>query len=366
MKAKKLIPIAIMIGMLSYFGYKYTLASETNKNIYYGTIEAETINVVAETQGKIVSINVEEGQRVKIGDIVAGLNDAESKIKLDIANIAKENAQNELNKVEKGNRAEEINAQKAIVSQCESQVSQGEALLKQAQNNLELAKLNLDVKKKNYDNSKTMFEKNLITQNELDLSKNQYDAGVYSYENAKEHVEYANAQLNAFKAQLKAAKEKLNLLVNGATDNTKLSAKLNLNQAEKSAELTKLNGDKNIIKAPIDGVVETVNFKKGEFVNVGSPIATILDTSNMYVTVYVAEKDLPKIKLGQAVKLKSDFIKDKNINGKVTYISSEAEFTPMNIVTKEDRTKLVFKVKIKVLDNLDLVKPGMLMDVYLE
>ncbi|WDU83033.1 hypothetical protein [Caloramator sp. Dgby_cultured_2] len=59
-------------------------------------------------------------------------------------------------------------------------------------------------------------------------------------------------------------------------------------------------------------------------------------------------------------------MKDKNIKGEIVYISPEAEFTPMNIVTKEDRTKLVFAVKVKILDHLDSVKPGMLLDVLLD
>jgi HlyD family secretion protein len=63
------------------------------------------------------------------------------------------------------------------------------------------------------------------------------------------------------------------------------------------------------------------------------------------------------------VSIKCDYLKDKVISGKVIYISPEAEFTPLNIVTKEDRMKLVFAVKVKILDNLDSIKPGMLLDV---
>jgi HlyD family secretion protein len=86
----------------------------------------------------------------------------------------------------------------------------------------------------------------------------------------------------------------------------------------------------------------------------------------MWVKVYVPESILPSIRLNKEVTLKSDFLKDKTIKGKIIYISPEAEFTPMNIVTKKDRMKLVYEVKIKILDNLESVKPGMLMDVNLK
>ncbi|KRQ86541.1 p-hydroxybenzoic acid efflux pump subunit AaeA [Caloramator mitchellensis] len=366
MDKKKFIPIVLVVAVLSYLGYIKIMAKEANGNVYYGTVEAETINVSAETMGKISEINVQEGQTVKLGDLIASLAGDESRIKLDIANINKENAKNELSKLEEGNRVEEINAQRAIVNQAQSQVNQGEALLKQAKNNLDSAKINLDYRKKIYEDYKNLYDNNSISKYEFEAAKNQYDLANVNYKNALEQVNLVKSQLEASKFQLKAAEERLNLLVNGATDKTKQSAKLNLQSAEKSSELSKINYDKNNITAPVDGIVETINFNKGEFVNVGSPVATILDINNVYVNIYVPEKALPEIKLGQDVTLKSDFIKDKTIKGKVVYISPEAEFTPMNIVTKEDRTKLVFKVKVKVVDNLDLVRPGMLMDVVLD
>lgn len=365
MSRKKIIPIVLIISILIYFGYKQIYANKVSENIYYGTVEAETVDVSSQMQGNIENINVEEGQTIKIGDIIANLDDSESKIKLDISNITKESAKNELDSVKDGIRQEEINAQKAVVDQFEAQVKQGEALLKQAENNLNLAKKNLDYYKKVYEDNKSLYDSDAISKSQLDAIKVQYDSAYIGYENAKHQAEYAKSQLDSFKSQLIASKEKLNLLKNGATDNEKLSAQLNLNQAEKSQELSNINYNKTIIKSPINGVVETVNFKKGEFVNVGSPVATILDMNNLYVNIYIPEKDLTKVKLGKTVKLKSDFINNKEINGKIIYISNKAEFTPMNIVTKEDRTKLVFKVKVKILDGLDLIRPGMLMDVYL-
>ncbi|QCX33260.1 HlyD family efflux transporter periplasmic adaptor subunit [Caloramator sp. E03] len=365
MNRKKVIIVILMISILTYFGYKQIYANKVSENTYYGTVEAETVNVSSQIQGNIENINVEEGQTIKAGDIIASMDDSESKIKLDISNISKESAKNELQNLKNGTRQEEINVQEAVVKQFEAQINQGEVLLKQAENNLNLAKKNLDYYKKVYEDNKSLYDNDAISKSQLDSIKFQYDSAYIGYENAKQQVEYAKAQLDSFKSQLIAAKEKLNLLKNGATDNEKLSAQLNLNQAEKSQELSNINYNKTVIKSPINGVVETVNFKKGEFVNVGSPIATILDMNNLYVNIYVSEKDLTKIKLGKTVKLKSDFIKDKEINGKIIYISNKAEFTPMNIVTKEDRTKLVFKVKVKIIDSIDLVRAGMLMDVYL-
>lgn len=176
-----------------------------------------------------------------------------------------------------------------------------------------------------------------------------------------------NAKLELAKISLKNALNELDKLNDaGASEKAKNTAQYGVDTASKNVELAKLTLDKCNITSENSGIVETVNFKQGEYVTPGNPIVTLLDTKNMYVKIYVHEKELTSLKLGREVNLKSDFIKDKTIKGQVTYISSEAEFTPMNIVTKEDRMKLVFAVKIKILDNVDSIKPGMLIDVNMQ
>lgn len=363
---KRIIPIILLLVTLSYFGYKKVLSKPSNENIYYGIVEAETVNASFEVPGRIREILVTEGQEIKEGDIIAALYSKEGEIKLEMADLSKEGALNELDRVKEGSRREEIDVQKALVEQAKSQVEQGQALLNQAKNNLNIAKINLDYKRKVYEDYEELYNKNSISKFELNNAKNQLDLAEKNYENAKEQLRIAQTQLESFNANLKAQEAKLKLLLNGATDNMIKSASLGAKQAEKNLELSKINIDKYTLTSPLDGIVETINYNKGEFVQTGSPIVTILDKNNMYVKIFVPEKVLPSIKIGQNVVLKSDFLKDKNIKGKIVYISPEAEFTPMNIVTKEDRTKLVFAVKVKILDNLDSVKPGMLLDVLLD
>ncbi|CCJ34117.1 HlyD family secretion protein [Caloramator australicus] len=363
---KRIIPIILLLVTLSYLGYKKVLSKTSNENTYYGIVEVETVNASFEIAGRIKEIFVQEGQEIKEGDKLASLYSKEGEIKFEMANLSKEGALNELDRVKEGSRREEIDIQKALVEQAKSQVEQGQALLNQARNNLNIAKINLDYKRKIYEDYKELYDKNSISKFELDNAKNQLDLAEKNYVNAKEQLNFAQSQVESFNANLKAQEAKLKLLTSGATDNMIKSASIGAEQAEKNLELSKINIDKYTLTSPIDGIVETVNYNKGEFLQTGSPIVTILDKNNMYVKIFVPEKVLPDIKLGQNVILKSDFMKDKNIKGEIVYISPEAEFTPMNIVTKEDRTKLVFAVKVKILDHLDSVKPGMLLDVLLD
>ncbi|MFL0194227.1 HlyD family secretion protein [Clostridium sp. WILCCON 0269] len=369
-KLKNMRPViifaVILISLSTFFIIKNTMDKNFDEFQFSGTVEADELNATSEISGRIKDVKVEEGTKVKIGDIVAILDSNENTINVDQANTSVQNAENELGKITDGSRAEDINAQKELVKQSEALVNQGEAGLETAQNNLDNAQTNYDYRKKIYDNELVLNQKGYESNENFDTTKNNLDNAQTALNNAKSALTSANAQIDNYKAQLGAATDKLNLLVNSATDRDKATAQYGIDQAQQNLDLSKIALDKSSIKAAADGIVETVNFKKGEYVSQGSPIVTLLDSNNMYIKIYVPEKILPYIKLNKEVNMKSDFIKNKVIKGKISYISPSAEFTPMNIVTKEDRTKLVYEVKIKILDNLEAVKSGMLLDVNLK
>lgn len=370
MLGKKKIKIIILSGIIvlvsSFFIFKSINSNKSNEFIYYGNVEADKINISSEISGKIRELKVQEGNKVKAGDLIATVGSDESSLKLQDAEISIKNAENELGKIEDGNRVEEIKSHEALVRQAQALVEQGEAAVKSAQSNVSAAQTNFDYKKKKYDDAATLYQSGAESKSTMDAAKNDLDNSGNVLDSAKSSLDSAQAQLNNYKAQLDESSEKLNLLVNGATPRDKNSAEYNLDKAKKDYELSKITLDKSNIKTAKDGVIETVNFKEGEYVTPGSSIATLLDKQNMWVKVYVPESILPSIKLNKEITLNSDFLKDKTIKGKIIYISPEAEFTPMNIVTKKDRMKLVYEVKIKILDNLESVKPGMLMDVNLK
>ena len=355
-KKKNIKLIIILIGfgfaISAFFIAKSIKDSKSNESIYYGTVEADKINVSSETDGKIKELKIQEGSKVKVGDLVATIGSDENSLKLQDAEISIKNAENELGKIQDGNRVEEIKSQEAVVRQAQALVQQGEDSVKAAQNNVNIAQTNFDYKKKKYDDSAELYKSGAESKYTVDAAKNELDNAEGNLNNSKSSLQSAQAQMNNYKAQLDASSEKLNLLVNGATERDKSSAEYNLEIAKKNYELSKVTLDKSNIIASVDGVIETVNFKKGEYVTPGSSIATLLDNKNMWVKIYVPESVLPSIKLDKEVTLKSDFLKDKTIKGKIVYISPEAEFTPMNIVTKKDRMKLVYEVKVKILDNL--------------
>jgi len=138
-----------------------------------------------------------------------------------------------------------------------------------------------------------------------------------------------------------------------------------LDQAQAGLELAQTRLGFSELVSSIDGFVTTKSAESAEVVAAGSPVFTVADLRDIWLTAYVNETDLAKVKLNQAVRVKTDTFPDKSYNGRLSFIAQEAEFTPKQIQTNEERVKLVYRVKIKI-DNPDLeLKPGMPADGYI-
>ncbi|MEA4845900.1 MAG: efflux RND transporter periplasmic adaptor subunit, partial [Clostridiaceae bacterium] len=356
-KKKLMIPVAVLLIIIGYIGFTYvrSITEEAQGFVFYGTAEADQIDVSAEVSGKVKEIMVAEGQKVAAGSLLAIIDVPENQIKTEQAKISVKGAENELKKLEEGNREEEINIQRAVVkqgeaavSQAENTVKQGSALEGQAEQSLKTAQEAYILKKDQYDDIKVLFDNGAASQQNVEDAEYAMNTSAYAAESARHSVESARAQLAASeaqveiaKAQLAASEEKLRLLINGAEERSINASEYGVEQAEKGLELAKLALSKGKVTAAKDGVIETVNFSEGEYVGVGSPLMTITDQSGLWVKIYVPERVLPELKVGKPVSINCDYLEGKAIKGEIIYISPEAEFTPINIVTKEDRMKLV-------------------------
>jgi HlyD family secretion protein len=206
-----------------------------------------------------------------------------------------------------------------------------ESSLKQAQSNYDQAKNDLERLQK-------LYQTQTIT-------KKQYDDAV--------------TRFNLMNDQLSSAKENYHKIRNFTRPEELKQAEAKLNQSIASADLIKKNINDSYIVSPLNGIVVKKYFEVGESVSPMSSLVKISDLTNVELYIYVTEIELGKVKLGQKAEVSVDAFKDKKFEGKVTYISPEAEFTPKNIQTKDERTKLVFAVKIE-LPNPDFeLKSGM-------
>ncbi|MDF2892776.1 MAG: transporter [Clostridia bacterium] len=383
----------LMALLLLFIAIGCQALGKQDNGTFYGTVEMEQIDISAETAGVVKEIMVSEGEQINKNTILAVLNTPEGTIRTEQAELGVQAASNERQSVYEGAREEEIAAQKATVKQMEAQtrgasstvkqvqeaINQGTAALKQAEINTSTAKETFTFKKKNYDDALTLFSSGSISKQDLDtaeynmnIAKNAYENSIKAIEGAKAQLssskmqlEVQKAQAESLKQQLEAAEQKLSMVINGALETSKNAAELGVKQAETNYELSKLALEKRDIKSEIEGVIHTINYSVGEYVLQGSHIATVTNPKNLWVKIYVPEKLLPQLKLQQEVEMKSDFVEGE-IKGVITNISPEAEYTPMNIVTKDDRERLVYAIKVKIIDNAEKLKAGMLLDVKLK
>lgn len=136
-----------------------------------------------------------------------------------------------------------------------------------------------------------------------------------------------------------------------------------LNQARARQNLLQVQLEKTQITSPVDGIVLHRHVEIGEIVKPGTTVFTLMKKGEMEVVVYVPEANLNQVKIGQTATIKVDAYPDQTFKGKITHISNKAEFTPKNVQTPEERTKMVFAVTVKITEGIDQLKPGMPADV---
>ena len=131
-----------------------------------------------------------------------------------------------------------------------------------------------------------------------------------------------------------------------------------LEQARTAADIIRKNISDCYVTAPLSGMITNSTYETGETAGPGSILFTISKMDTVELVVYINEKELGYVKLGQSAEIRIDSFNDKTFSGKVVYISPQAEFTPKNIQTKQDRVKQVFGVKLNIPNPGQQLKPG--------
>ena len=269
-----------------------------------------------------------------------------AQLQFDVAQSQYQSAQEQLSLIKDGTRCEDKEAAQA-------QVDQAEAALQLAKSAL----IQNDVRAKDVEVAKAAVKQAEAT---LALAK----ANALQNELRKEDVAAAQANIDQAKAALELAEA--NTVQLEIQQQNILLAEMQVKSAQDAVELLQTQIDDARITAPTAGIVTTRVFETGELVSPGMPIVVITNLDTVYLTIFVSETKVGKVKLGQKAQVGVDSFPNRIFNGKVTYISPEAEFTPKNIQTKEERVKLVYGVKIELENPEKLLKPGMPADAVLK
>jgi HlyD family secretion protein len=182
---------------------------------------------------------------------------------------------------------------------------------------------------------------------------------------AQLQVAQAEAARQTALAGVEVAKAQLDLLEAGARPEQIALAQAQVEQAEAALAALLVERDQHRLSAPLAGWVVKKIAHEGEMAIPGNPLLTLADLSSLTLTVYVPETDLKLVEIGQKIKVLTDAFPDEPFAGQVIFINDEAEFTPKNVQTKEERVNTVFAVKIRLEDEAQRLKPGMPADAIL-
>jgi len=280
-----------------------------------GHIEANDVRIATKVRGRLLERPVDEGDAVTTGQLLGVVDTVDAELALREAKALREQADAQLRLRVAGSRREDV-------AEAAARVDAVAADLAGAQK--ELAR------------QETLVAEGVTTAKSRDDALARRDALAAQLESAKESL--ARAKAGSRDQEIEAARA-----ARDATD-------------ARIAQLTQAIADARIV-SPVAGRVTEKIAEAGELLAAGAPILVITDLARPWLTVYVAEPDLGKIKLGAGANVVTDGGETRR--GKVTFIASTAEFTPKNVQTRDERVKLVYRVKIG-LDNADgLFKPGM-------
>ncbi|HZK85163.1 MAG TPA: efflux RND transporter periplasmic adaptor subunit [Desulfosporosinus sp.] len=336
---KKLAIIVVVLAFitLTVLGYRSYINRTTDPTTYSGTIEGTAMPVQPEYGGRIVDLPVREGQMIKVGDIVAKLDDSQAKISLDSAKSQQTQAQAKLNDLLGGARVEEIR-------RLESVVTQAKANLAALEPNLKFEEDNLAANQKLYEGGAISKQVVDVQQTKLDTLKAQYQSVQASVNVAQAAVDQAHA--GNTQPAIQSQKAAVDITV----------------QAVKAAELSL---SKLVIKSTATGQVLYKHVELGQVINPGTNMLTILDSNDLWMKIYIPEASLNLVKVGGVVSVVVDSYPGKTFKGQIQYVSNQAEFTPKNVQTKEERTTTVYAVKLIITEGKEQLKAGMPADVTL-
>ncbi len=289
-----------------------------------GTVEATDADLGFQMAGRIESIRVREGDSVLAGEEIAFLDQEELLAKRRSAEAQRDASSALLSEMESGFRPEEI--------------QQGRAALRQAE------------------------ERRDDALRDRDRALRLLDGGSIS----QEMLDKAVTNLLVAEAAVDQALQNVRILEDGVRSERITAQRAFVAQADANIAQADAALRNSVVVAPFPGVITQRHREPGETVSPGAPVVTLMDPEDRWVRIYVREDRMGGVNLGQTATITSDTYPDRSYQGEVMFIAREAEFTPRNVQTTEERVKLVYAVKVRITEDPSHdLKPGIPADVIL-
>ncbi len=290
-----------------------------------GTVEATEADLGFQIPGRLAAVTPREGDAVAAGDTLARLDAGELEAAVASAEAAASAARARLAELDGGARPQELASARAAVAAAREAEAQA--------------------------------------RREADRARRLHDGGALSAQS----LEQATTRLETAQAATTQAEQALALAEEGPRAETRAAQRAVVEQADAAVRRARATLDQSVLLAPRAGLVTVRHREPGEILSPGQPVVTTMDPDDRWVRIYVREDRVGRVSLGQAAAISVDAFPDRTFEGEVAFIGSEAEFTPRNVQTPDERTQLVYPVKVRIVgDDALALKPGLPADVVLE
>jgi multidrug resistance efflux pump len=339
-----------------------------------GQIEAVTVAAGTRVGGRISEVLVNEGDRVTQGDVLVRLESLEADAAVAAAQARLAQSQATLTRLETGARPEEMHQAEAAATRAEEQYRMAKRgsraqEVKAAEAAADAARAQRDQARAEFARIEKLYEGKAVSQQIYDQTKHALEAADAQYEAAREKqgivVEGPRTeQVNMAKAAYEQAAAALDLLKNGARREDIDAARAFRDAGAADVERARATADEMVIKAPRNGVVESLDVHAGDLVKAG-PVVSVADPDDLELHVYVSALMLGQVRIEQKVALTADAYGDQEFEGTIVQIATQGEYTPRNLQTKEERVQQVFGIKLKLDSAGGRLRAGMTVTAHL-
>jgi HlyD family secretion protein len=360
--------------------------SRRGAELYYsGTIEATQSNLAFQVSGRVKDVLADEGQSVAAGAALAVLDRREFIALRDQAQANWQRASKNLRQLEavldvnRNVLPAEVDRAAAGVKALQAQLAEAESgyrtqEVERSRLAAEAAQATFENARKDKDRYEELFRKGVVAEKARDTVRLQHETALKEHQRAveayrmaregfrREEIDTARSRLAEGQAALRLAQSNLKKIE--ASEQDVEAARAQLAAAKAALEVAEIQLEHTELRAPYAGIVLSRNVEPGEVVSPNQEVLSIADLSTVDLKVFVAETEIGRIAPGQPVEVKIDTFPDKSYNGRVAYISPQAEFTPKIIQTHKERVKLVYLVKVSVSNPNFELKSGMPADAW--
>ena len=371
-----IVVILLAGGGAAYWFYDVGRAHSDGQIRVSGNIETTEAEVAFKIAGRVEKRLFDEGEMVKQGQLVAELDTADLQCNVDVRRAEVQTAKAALDELLAGSRREDKDAAKAAWEKAAhaladleagsrpQEIAAAEAAVAAA--DADLRRLEADLRR-----ATALFQRKTISAEEYDAARDARDVAVEKRRQTVEQLSLTREgprkeQIEQARAALDQAKAQYDLVLAGPRQEDIEQGRARLEQARAALKLAETQLSYAKVYAPLTGVVLSKNIEPGEYVAPGTAVVTVGDLVNVWLRGYIEETDLGRVKVGQRAWVTTDTYPGKKYEGRVSFISSEAEFTPKNVQTPKERVKLVYRIKIDITNPKMELKPGMPADAVIE